>query len=102
MTNRYSLQSTIRDCWWRHGAVVEELAALQVAWVGAFFVDPAEAGSSQAHWHESLDRCLERIERRWQLGGCRAGHVASSLANREMPTGAEVEDAMKPTIPPAE
>lgn len=60
----------LRPCWWRHGFVVEELAALRVAWLAVYdareFVD-ARAGLT---WHEHAERCRERIRRTISGGGC--------------------------------
>jgi hypothetical protein len=63
----------LRPCWWRHGFVVEELAALCLAWLAVYDasepVDPTEG----VRWHEEAERCRERIRRAIAVGpGCSA------------------------------
>jgi hypothetical protein len=71
LVERYALDETIPTCWYAHGAVVEELHALHVAWLGAY---SGRAGqpSDRAYWHELLARALGRI-REWNRHGCAAG-----------------------------
>src|SRR5690606_6906044 len=43
MTTRYNIPlSVIPDCWWKHGALVEELSALHIAHQAAF--DDSDSG----------------------------------------------------------
>ncbi len=63
----------LRPCWWRHGFVVEELAALRFAWLAIYnaaeHVDPM-AG---LRWHDEADKCRERVRRTIAAGpGCSA------------------------------
>jgi hypothetical protein len=63
----------LRPCWWRHGFVVEEMAALRLAWLAIYdavdHVDPM-AG---LRWHDEADKCRERIRRTIAAGpGCSA------------------------------
>lgn len=63
----------LRPCWWRHGLVVEELAALRTAWRGVYECDQATAMTAALSWHESAERCRERIRRVIGSGpGCTA------------------------------
>ncbi|MGO8862022.1 MAG: hypothetical protein ACLQRH_14825 [Acidimicrobiales bacterium] len=46
----------LRPCWWRHGFVIEELAALRQAWLAVY--DESEAADARAalRWHEQAER----------------------------------------------
>jgi hypothetical protein len=72
LVGRYGLAHVVPPCWWAHGAMVEELSALQAAWLGAYENPdaPADAG---VVWHEHLQRCLGRL-REWNVARCAAGH----------------------------
>ena len=71
-TVRYTIpQSTIPNCWWRHGALVEELSALHSAHTAAF--DPSDAGFGPIGWHERLAIAWARLSRAYG-GGCTSGH----------------------------
>ena len=64
----------LTPCWWRHGLVVEELAALRVSWLGAY--DSAEPPNPAAgvKWHEAAERCRQRIRQTINSGtGCSPG-----------------------------
>ena len=71
LTARYQLEETLPDCWYRHGALVDELDALQVAWTAAYR-DPAARAVDAVVWHELFVRALARI-RGWDRYGCAAG-----------------------------
>lgn len=71
LTGRYQLGDTIPDCWYQHGAMVEELEALRSAWVGAY-VDPTAGSADPAQWHDFLSRTTNRIHE-WDRYGCAAG-----------------------------
>lgn len=58
-----------------HPAVLEELSALQVAWLGAY-CDPAAAAADGVLWHDMLERVLLRI-REHDVTSC-----ASAAAHR--------------------
>jgi hypothetical protein len=61
----------LRPCWWRHGFVVEELAALRTAWLGVYESDNATTATAALQWHESAERCRDRIRRAIATGpGC--------------------------------
>lgn len=61
----------LRPCWQRHGFVVEELAALRVAWLAVFDADEPADASAGVKWHEEAEKCRERIRRTISSGpGC--------------------------------
>ena len=61
----------LRPCWWRHGLVVEELAALLTAWLGAYDDEGTVASSATLDWHEAAERCRERVRQAVNTGpGC--------------------------------
>ncbi len=61
----------LRPCWWRHGFVVEELAALRVAWLAVFDADEPADATAGVKWHEEAEKCRERIRRTISSGpGC--------------------------------
>jgi hypothetical protein len=71
LVDRYALDEAIPLCWYAHGAMVEELHALYLAWLGAFTGRCFDA-TARAVWHELLARTLMRI-REWNRHGCAAG-----------------------------
>ena len=71
LVDRYDLSQVIPTCWRNHGALVEELSALRLAWQAAY--ETAEADPGQPlQWHVGLDLALRRFERRWAVERCRA------------------------------
>ncbi|MDX2377698.1 hypothetical protein M4I32_12890 [Microbacterium sp. LRZ72] len=71
-TSRYNVPvSTVPDCWWQHGALVEELTALRTAHAAAF--DPTDTGYGPISWHERLTVALPRLTRAYS-GGCNTTH----------------------------
>ncbi|WP_037620137.1 hypothetical protein [Streptomyces aureus] len=60
-----------RQCWWKHGAVVEELTALWTSHESAY-ASGEDGGSAPYLWQDALARALERMGRFW-LGSCRNG-----------------------------
>ncbi|WP_052434175.1 hypothetical protein [Streptacidiphilus melanogenes] len=60
-----------RQCWWKHGALVEELTALWTSHQSAYAAEE-DAGSAPYLWQDALSRAIERIGRLW-LGSCRNG-----------------------------
>ncbi|WP_129840374.1 hypothetical protein [Streptomyces sp. RFCAC02] len=60
-----------RQCWWRHGAVVEELTALWTSHQSAY-APGGDPGSAPYLWQDALARAVERIGRLW-IGTCRNG-----------------------------
>ena len=63
----------LRPCWWRHGFVIEELAALRVAWLAVYDASQPVDPTAGVRWHEEAERCRERIRRTINVGpGCSA------------------------------
>ena len=63
----------LRPCWWRHGFVVEELAALRVAWLAVYDASEPVDAMAGVRWHDEAERCRERIRRTISVGpGCSA------------------------------
>ncbi|MDQ0765616.1 hypothetical protein [Streptomyces canus] len=60
-----------RQCWWKHGAVVEELTALWTSHESAY-ASGEDGGSAPYLWQDALARAVERMGRFW-LGACRNG-----------------------------
>lgn len=72
-TNRYRLPARkIPPCWYRHGALVEELSALHTAWLVSF--DRLDAGYGPIGFHERLAVALPRLAS-WYAGECHDGHT---------------------------
>lgn len=71
LIDRYRLDEAIPDCWYRHGAIVDELDALRAAWTAAY-LDPQARPVDASIWHELFDHLLIRI-RTWDRYGCAAG-----------------------------
>jgi hypothetical protein len=63
----------LRPCWWRHGFVVEELAALRVAWLAVYDASEPVDPTAGVRWHDEAEKCRERIRRTIGVGpGCSA------------------------------
>lgn len=66
---------SIRPCWFRHPAAVEELTALWAAWESAYRATDDGDGFSDAAlwWHEKLHAVVHRL---WeeQFAECKAAH----------------------------
>ena len=71
LVERYALDETIPVCWYSHGAMLEELHALHVAWLGAYTGRGGQP-SDRAVWHDLFARTLMRL-RDWNRHGCAAG-----------------------------
>ena len=77
VNGRYFASSweSIRPCWFRHPAAVEELTALWAAWESAYRAADNGEGFSDAAlwWHEKLHAVVHRL---WdeQFAECKAGH----------------------------
>jgi hypothetical protein len=71
LRDRYQVHERVPACWYSHGPLVEELSALRTAWVAAF-LGPEAGLDDPLHWHEQLDRSLDRI-RSWDRAGCADG-----------------------------
>jgi hypothetical protein len=64
----------LKPCWWRHGLVVEELAALRVAWLAVYNGTSVSDASEGVKWHELAEKCRQRIRKTISVGtGCSAG-----------------------------
>lgn len=72
-THRYNLPiRKIPPCWYKHGALVEELAALHTAWLVSY--DSLDAGYGPIGWHERLAVAIPRLAT-WYNGECHNGHT---------------------------
>lgn len=71
LIDRYRLDDTLPDCWYRHGPMVDELDALRASWVAAYLA-PAARPTDAAYWLDLLHRTLDRIGD-WDRYGCAAG-----------------------------
>lgn len=72
LVDRYALDEIIPVCWYAHGAMVEELHALHIAWLAAYAGRSTAPTADRALWHELLDRARARI-REWDRHGCTGG-----------------------------
>jgi hypothetical protein len=82
---RYNLPARkIPPCWYKHGALVEELSALHTAWLVSY--DSLDAGYGPIGWHERLAVALPRLAT-WYNGECHNGHTELPQAgNDAVPT----------------
>ena len=72
-THRYNIAPRkIPPCWFKHGALVEELSALHTAWLVSY--DSLDAGYGPIGWHERLAVALPRLAT-WYNGECHNGHT---------------------------
>jgi hypothetical protein len=71
LVGRYRLQRQIPPCWWHHGAYIEELSALFIAWRGVMEVP--DRSNAWIVWHEELSRLLGRLREHWTTG-CSPDH----------------------------
>ena len=63
----------LRPCWWRHGFVVEELAALRVGWLAVYNTSEPVDATAGIRWHDEAEKCRERVRRTISMGpGCSA------------------------------
>ncbi len=75
---RYATKSDwLKPCWWRHGCVVEELAALREAWLAVYDASEPIDQAAGLKWHEDAEKCRERVRKTISIGsGCSAvSHV---------------------------
>ncbi len=70
LVGRYELAELLPQCWYRHGAMVEELVALHGAHVGAYSDSAPDDGPLA--WHEAFDACRLRMHN-WDIYGCCGG-----------------------------
>lgn len=72
-THRYNIASRkIPPCWFKHGALVEELSGLHTAWLVSY--DSLDAGYGPIGWHERLAVAIPRLAT-WYNGECHNGHT---------------------------
>ncbi|MGO4535185.1 hypothetical protein [Leifsonia sp. 2MCAF36] len=72
-THRYNIATRkIPPCWFKHGALVEELSALHTAWLVSY--DSLDAGYGPIGWHERLAVAIPRLAT-WYNGECHNGHT---------------------------
>jgi hypothetical protein len=71
LVDRYGLAERVPLCWYRHGAMHEELSALRTAWLGAYEA-PNARPTDGVTWHDMLDRVVVRL-REWDRCGCHRG-----------------------------
>lgn len=60
LVRRYDLADVIPHCWYRHGALIEELSALWASWTAAY-LDPGAEPAAPIVWHERFAASRERI-----------------------------------------
>tara|TARA_B100000378_G_scaffold219263_1_gene182574 strand:- start:333 stop:794 length:462 start_codon:yes stop_codon:yes gene_type:complete len=73
-TVRYDVPiSVVPNCWWKHGALVEELSALHILHQASF--DPNDTGYGPIGWHERLAQAQNRLQRAGS--GCTSQHHES-------------------------
>lgn len=96
MQERYAATGDwLRPCWWRHGFVVEELAALRTSWLGVYVADEPPVSTSALKWHEEAEKCRERIRRAISTGpGCTAVNHKSEQSVTADPRWAEERAAL--------
>jgi hypothetical protein len=69
LATRYTLAPrTIPPCWYRHGALIEELSALRTGWLAAFA--PDAPGSAPLDWHTMFAATRNRLDETVSRGGC--------------------------------
>ncbi|MBN9632247.1 MAG: hypothetical protein J0I18_16840 [Actinobacteria bacterium] len=80
---RYPLpDDVIRNCWYRHGGVVEELSALHACWQASF--DESDSGYGPIGFHERLDLARNRL--RTLQGSCGEDHVEDRIRDLPLPS----------------
>jgi hypothetical protein len=70
--DRYTVpEEVVPACWWRHGAIVEDLSALKTAWAASY--DTTDAGYGPIGFQERWFAAQTRLR---TIGGgiCAAGH----------------------------
>lgn len=74
IVTRYELtDNIIPACWYRHGALVEELSALRAAWDASFVVE-TDGGLGPIGWHERFALARTRITEAYR-GECKRGGI---------------------------
>nr|WP_246220890.1 DUF4913 domain-containing protein [Phytoactinopolyspora mesophila] len=68
---RYQLDSReLPPCWWRHGALIEELTALWGSWEVAY--SDRQSASAMADWHSIFNETRTRLREWTSRTGCSA------------------------------
>ncbi|MBX9245828.1 hypothetical protein ICW40_13550 [Actinotalea ferrariae] len=71
LTDRYRMDHrTIPPCWIEHGELIEELAALHLAWQAAY--GHLAHGDAPLLWHEHFNLARQRLGDAVARSGCRA------------------------------
>lgn len=66
---RYDLDGReLPPCWWRHGALVEELTALHGAWLVAY--DDSQSAAAMSDWHRVFYETRHRLREWASRTGC--------------------------------
>jgi hypothetical protein len=83
LVGRYDLGDAVPRCWFRHGALTEELTALWASWTAAY-LDPEANPDAPITWHERFASCRVRLGE-WDLLGCaQRGHRDGAPATWEL------------------
>ncbi|MFI1919328.1 hypothetical protein [Nocardia sp. NPDC020380] len=100
LRHRYQLGSRVPACWYRHGAVVEELTALMAAHIAAYWCErdavdlPREDLTA---WHTQwLWPVIERVTRISDFSACRPHHCRSQT--HPQPVHAGLDDYLAEQI----
>lgn len=100
LVNRYQLStSMVPKCWPAHGALVEELSALRVAWL-ASYESEARSPIAGVEWHQQFDHCRSRMAQ-WAkavAGSCDGGQH-HSVETTEAPNPAAFAAFVAPALP---
>ncbi len=78
---RYGLDHrTIPPCWYRHGALIEELSALRTGWQAAH--SATAPGNAPLEWHAMFMMARQRLQEWASRSGCHGGeHRAQQSSN---------------------
>lgn len=74
LVERYRLQRHIPPCWAEHGAYIEELSALWIAWRGV--MEMPDRTDAWLSWHDHLHRLVSRCRDLWMTGCTADSHTA--------------------------
>ena len=70
--DRYRLDHrTIPTCWDQHGALIEELSALRIAWLAAYAITARP--EAPLEWHQEFTAANHRMSDWTARTGCRRG-----------------------------
>ena len=72
LVHRYALDHrSVTPCWARHGALLEELSVLRMAWLTAYAV--TSTGDAPLEWHVHFAAARQRLAEWVSRIGCRSG-----------------------------